>query len=86
VPTVSEPVGLIGSQALFEIILIDAGCQARASSMNPAANRDRFRYLTECEAALPSCFDPSSNLNHAVDFLQCLSCNLALGEAARRLQ
>ena len=25
--------------------------------------------------ALTSCFDPSSNLNQAVDFLQCLSCN-----------
>jgi hypothetical protein len=37
--------------------------------MRPATIRDWFRYLTGCEAALPSCFDPSSNLNQAVDFL-----------------
>jgi hypothetical protein len=37
--------------------------------MSPAASHDWLRYPTGCEAALSSRFDPSSNLNQAVDFL-----------------
>jgi hypothetical protein len=74
----------LGKQCPIYSVLGLYDCLVLVRRVKVASSKHRkigASWMTAC----PLCFDPSSNLNQTVNFLQCLSCDLGLGKAARRI-